>query len=191
MSEPARGRPRSERSRRAVLDATSTLLSESGYERLTIDGIATAAGVSRQTVYRWWPAKSAIVAEAVVEGVIALPSTPPAPTGHPLDDLRSFLRTLVATSADPANATLVRALAAAAADDAPGASTITSTVTAPTRDELASRIAAATAAGDVRASLDPRIAADALLGAVLFRTLAHIELTPEYADALFDGLLAR
>lgn len=50
-----RGRPRSENSRRAVLDATLGLLEEYGScKRITIESIAKRAGVGKQTVYKWW-----------------------------------------------------------------------------------------------------------------------------------------
>ncbi|MGO4424281.1 TetR family transcriptional regulator, partial [Streptomyces sp. MCAF7] len=49
---PARGRPRSEQARRAVLAAALELCQRDGFQPLTIKGIAEAAGVGRQTVYR-------------------------------------------------------------------------------------------------------------------------------------------
>jgi AcrR family transcriptional regulator len=62
---PARGRPRSETARRAVLDAALELCQRDGYQALTIKGIAERAGVGRQTVYRWWPTKEAVLLEAL------------------------------------------------------------------------------------------------------------------------------
>ncbi|MDI3330769.1 MAG: helix-turn-helix domain-containing protein [Micrococcus sp.] len=49
-----RGRPRSEKSRVAVLTAAAELMLAGGFEHLTVEGIAAAAGVGKQTVYRWW-----------------------------------------------------------------------------------------------------------------------------------------
>jgi AcrR family transcriptional regulator len=60
----ARGRPRSEPAREAVLHAADDLLVELGYEALTMKGIAERAGVGRQTVYRWWASKAEILFEA-------------------------------------------------------------------------------------------------------------------------------
>jgi AcrR family transcriptional regulator len=74
MSEGRRGAVRSEAARTAVLAATSSLIERLGYERVTIEGIASEAGVGKQTIYRWWPSKSAVVAECLLEGAL-LPET--------------------------------------------------------------------------------------------------------------------
>ncbi|MCI5060868.1 MAG: TetR/AcrR family transcriptional regulator [Alphaproteobacteria bacterium] len=59
------GRPRSESSRRAILDATRRLLTHSSVQKLSIEAIARKAGVGKTTIYRWWPNKAAVVMEAV------------------------------------------------------------------------------------------------------------------------------
>ncbi|MQA97684.1 MAG: TetR family transcriptional regulator [Streptosporangiales bacterium] len=85
------GRRRDEAARQAILDATFTLLREGAGEAgdtgdageaLTIDRIAAAAGVGRQTIYRWWPGKGAVVAEAMASRARDAPAAngPPAPT---------------------------------------------------------------------------------------------------------------
>ncbi|WP_039799785.1 TetR/AcrR family transcriptional regulator [Nocardia araoensis] len=60
-----RGRPRSEDTRRAILRAALELCERDGYQDLTIKAIADAAGAGRQTVYRWWPDKAAVLMEAL------------------------------------------------------------------------------------------------------------------------------
>ena len=64
---------RSETARRAILDAALSLCDEISYPRLTIEGIAARAGVSKKTIYRWWPSKGAVLLEAVIDraGVVA------------------------------------------------------------------------------------------------------------------------
>ena len=59
------GRPRDPRRDEAIRDAALTLLSEIGYERMTVDAIAAAAGVSKPTLYRRWPGKQELVADAL------------------------------------------------------------------------------------------------------------------------------
>ncbi|WP_335931955.1 TetR/AcrR family transcriptional regulator [Streptomyces sp. PTD5-9] len=57
---------RSERSRRAIHDAALALVGEAGYRATTIEAIAARAGVGKQTIYRWWPSKAAVLLEAFV-----------------------------------------------------------------------------------------------------------------------------
>jgi AcrR family transcriptional regulator len=63
--KPARGRPRDEQARRAILDAAYSLVQERGYARVTTADIAVRAGAGKQTIYRWWPSKGALVLDAV------------------------------------------------------------------------------------------------------------------------------
>src|SRR3954470_4023103 len=63
---PVRGRPRDPRRRQAILDAATHLLTEVGYDRMTVDALAARAGVSKPTIYRRWPGgKPEIVADAI------------------------------------------------------------------------------------------------------------------------------
>jgi len=64
MSKPL-GRPRSTQSHRAILQAILELLAEVGFERMTIDAIATRAGVGKTTIYRRYNAKVELVADAI------------------------------------------------------------------------------------------------------------------------------
>ncbi|MFE6074261.1 TetR/AcrR family transcriptional regulator [Paenibacillus sp. NPDC057886] len=87
------GRPRSEQARKAILNAVDDLLVEVGYAAMTMKGISERAGVSRQTVYRWWSHKAEILFEASAsdaEEELAI-----SPTGAPLDDLAAYLEALV------------------------------------------------------------------------------------------------
>jgi len=63
--EAKSGRPRSESSRRAILEATRRLLTHVSVQKLSIEAIARKAGVGKTTIYRWWPNKSAVVMEAI------------------------------------------------------------------------------------------------------------------------------
>jgi len=61
----APGRPRSEESRQSILRSTLKLLKQDGgFPELSIEGIAADANVGKTTVYRWWPTKAALVADA-------------------------------------------------------------------------------------------------------------------------------
>ena len=83
---------RSEQARVAVLQAADDLLVESGFARLTVEGIAQRAGVAKQTIYRWWPSKTDILFEAFVTDA-AEELTPP-DTGDLTRDLVAHLAAL-------------------------------------------------------------------------------------------------
>ncbi len=90
MPKPKIGRPRSEQSREAILNATHRLLNELGGAGLTIEAIAREAGVGKPTIYRWWPSMADIVLEALLhqaEAAIPVPSC-----GSCAEALRRFLR---------------------------------------------------------------------------------------------------
>lgn len=83
-----RGRRRSEESRQAILTAAFDLVAEEGQD-FTIEGIAARAGVSKQTIYRWWPTKGDILLESLAEQAEARIST--SDQGSYVQDLRHFL----------------------------------------------------------------------------------------------------
>src|SRR5690349_3684757 len=60
-------RRRSEKSRTAIVTATRELLLERGFDGLTIEAVAARAGVGKQTIYRWWPTRPALVADVMLE----------------------------------------------------------------------------------------------------------------------------
>ncbi|HEY0258602.1 MAG TPA: TetR/AcrR family transcriptional regulator [Lacisediminihabitans sp.] len=63
----------------AILDAALELIAELGYERVTMDNIAARAHASKTTMYRRWPTKSELVADALrrhAQGAVpAVPDT--------------------------------------------------------------------------------------------------------------------
>ena len=59
------GRPRDASRDAAIVDAALEVLAEHGYERMTMDQVATRAGAGKATLYRRWPSKADLVAQAV------------------------------------------------------------------------------------------------------------------------------
>ena len=95
-SKPLASR-RSETSRLAILDAALALCRDQGYAKVTIEAIAARAGVGKQTIYRWWPSKGAVVLDAF-ERVAA--EIPVPDTGDVLADMRTFLTNVVTLFTD-------------------------------------------------------------------------------------------
>ena len=101
---------RSARVRRAVFDATLDLLVRDGYQYLSIDSVAAAAGVNKTTIYRNWPTKTALILAAAEDRSEALITI--AVTGDPEHDLIAYLR----SAADNITSPLGRALVIATLD---------------------------------------------------------------------------
>ncbi|MBS2531331.1 TetR/AcrR family transcriptional regulator [Catenulispora sp. NF23] len=99
MERPHTGRRRNEAAREAIIDAAIALLQQVGYEGFTIERLARDAEVGKQTIYRWWPSKAAVIAEAV--GTRARHTIPLPDTGALGADLREFFETTFQQSDDP------------------------------------------------------------------------------------------
>jgi AcrR family transcriptional regulator len=79
-----------------------SLLAEAGYARLTMEKVAERAGVSKDSLYRRWPNKVALVAEALQHRARAVPEVPD--TGSLPGDVRAFLRALLASRQEASRA---------------------------------------------------------------------------------------
>ena len=93
------GRPRSEASRQAILTAAYELLREKPLPEITSAAIAQLAGVSKATLYRWWPSKEAVVLDGYFDAMESRFVVPH--TDDPLADLRVHLRGGYAMMAGP------------------------------------------------------------------------------------------
>lgn len=62
---PPRGRPRDPARETEILEAALELVAELGYDRVSMDAVASACQASKATLYRRWPSKAAMVAAAV------------------------------------------------------------------------------------------------------------------------------
>jgi AcrR family transcriptional regulator len=117
MNEGAKrtpGRPRSAASREAILDAAFWQTLERGYAAVTTETIAKAAGAGKQTLYRWWPTKAAIILDAFAEKARARIDRVQEEAIR-AGDLLTFLRT--ASAAYSASAPVLRHLIAEAQSD--------------------------------------------------------------------------
>jgi AcrR family transcriptional regulator len=95
-----------------VLEATIAALADEGYERLGIDSVAARAGVHKTTVYRRWPTKAELVADATRERAHHLVPVPD--TGSLAGDLRALARSIVANIGSDVGRRMARTLIAAA-----------------------------------------------------------------------------
>ncbi|WP_394525581.1 TetR/AcrR family transcriptional regulator [Paenarthrobacter nicotinovorans] len=184
MSESKRGAPRNEASRLAILRATSAELARRGWDGMTIEGIATAAGVGKQTIYRWWSSRSALVADCLLEGLLLPMNNPLRDTGDIRADLQRWLELTFAAVSDPNTAALYRSVTSAALDDEAVAVRLSDALGAA--DVLVARLESARASGEIGAETRVQAVADALVGSILVRLLERA--TPR--DGLAKDVIA-
>ncbi len=109
---------RSTAAREAILDATARLFHNKGYDRLTIEGIAKEAGVGKQTIYRWWPSRGALIGECLAEGRLIPVDFVVPDSGDLAADVETWLRSVLSILDAPEGGALLRSLVAAATEDA-------------------------------------------------------------------------
>ncbi|HEX4249953.1 MAG TPA: TetR/AcrR family transcriptional regulator [Pseudonocardia sp.] len=184
--------PRSVRARQAVLDAATELLDEGGLPAATIDAISARSGVSKATIYKHWPSRTAVAAEAFgrrMSSAVELPDT-----GSGREDLREQVLRVSAFYGSPAGRVFGQLLAASVTD--PEASAFFRTFfLAARRKAIAILWQRALDQGEVNPDIDVEVAQDILFGPLIFRLLSgHAPLTQELAaqvaDAALHGLLA-
>ncbi|MFE0377976.1 TetR/AcrR family transcriptional regulator [Streptomyces inhibens] len=181
---------RSERSRRAIFDAALALVGEVGYDKLTIEGIASRAGVGKQTIYRWWPSKAAVLLDAFTADVDEGYEQGLPDTGDLAADLKFVLRATVDEFNDPAFQAPYRALAVAGANDEELSRTFVGRLLEPGIRVYVERLRAAQEAGEVDADIDVRLAAEMVLSPFSQRWLMRTgELTYDFVDTLVDQVL--
>jgi AcrR family transcriptional regulator len=179
------GRPRSERAATAILGAARELLEERGLRGLSVDAIAARAGVSKATIYRWWPNKSAVVMDAFLADTG--PRMPFPDTGSVREDLRRQLRSVIRLFNEPRTRGPFVALIAESQHDPEVARALRERFIAARRAAAREVFERGQARGELRADLDIDIANDALYGALYYRLLVSgAPLRPRYADALLD-----
>jgi AcrR family transcriptional regulator len=184
-----RGRRRSASSHRAILAATQELLVERPYRELTIEGVAARAGVGKQTIYRWWPSKAALVLEAYLAGADAVP--PPAEQATVLEDVRALLGWLIAVLAEPTGGRVVAGLVGDLQHDAVLAEGFHRDVVPVRREAMLSALERGRARGEIQVDADLELAVDALHGAIFYRLLLSGEpLDDAFAERLASQVLA-
>ncbi len=186
---PHTGRRRNEAARDAILDATFRLLSAPGAEPLTIDVIAAEAGVGRQTIYRWWPSKGAVVADALVRHAQAV--VPERDTGSFAGDLEAFLADSFAGLADDGYAARLRQIVAEAQHDE-NVARILADFTAIRRAALRALLKRGKDAGELPPGADLDMLVDMAYGVLYYRLLVgHAPLDEKAASSLAAELTRR
>jgi AcrR family transcriptional regulator len=183
------GRPRSAQADQAILSAAIELLVEDGFEGMSMEGIATRAGVGKTTVYRRWTSKEEVVAAALrtLDENVAIPDT-----GSAHGDLSALINEFGrATKASMIWPALRRVVGTAVSTPALLA-ILWANVLTPRQAAVRTILERGITRGELRPDLDVAFAVDAIAGTLLFQVIFRPgELEPpsqELADQIVDVL---
>src|SRR5580700_7715902 len=177
------GRPRSEESRQAILRSTLKLLrQDGGFAELSIEAIAADANVGKTTVYRWWPTKGTLVADAFstsAEQELQFPDT-----GSVRRDMSLQMKRLIRVFRSD-RGKVVAALLAGGQSDPELIEAFRDRFLWPRRKQAYQTLQRGIDRGELPAGSDFDLILDSLYGPILMRFLIrHIKLEESFADEI-------
>lgn len=190
----APGRPRDPRCDEAILDAALRELATAGFTRLSMEAVAASAGVGKATVYRRWPTKDALIADALdtlADDVEAVE------TGSLRDDLVAWLNALRRRNIQTLAGLIMPKLAAERSAHPELFAAYSQRVVEPTRRHAAELLRRAVASGELAADVDVDLVVDMLVGPVVYRQYMSGDREVSgtrigrIVDVLLDGIRAR
>jgi AcrR family transcriptional regulator len=190
VAERRPGRPRDESVSESITEAVLGLLAELGIRGMSMDAVATRAGVSKASIYRRWDSKEDLVIDVIGGLVIAADATS---TGEIRSDLLQVLGRFGAFISELKAGSIFARLAGEVQAGSELGKHYAEAVILPRRAVIAGLITAAKERGELRQDLDVELAVDMLVGPVIIRNLMAAIRTGDYVadeklvDALLDG----
>ena len=184
--EQHKGRPRSDKVHRAILDAARELLIRDGYTRLRLEHVAEKAGVGKATIYPRWASKDELAQARLADlaAPVAIEETGDT-REEMLQAVLAPMRSMTETNFGP----VIRALLSQIANNPALGDPFRATVVQARRDEVARMIARGIERGDLCPDADPDIAAELLVGPVYFRLMFGGELDRDFAEKIVDNVM--
>jgi TetR/AcrR family transcriptional regulator of autoinduction and epiphytic fitness len=180
--------PRPERTRQAVRQATLEVLGQRGYAAFTVEAVAEAGRVAKSTIYRYWPTKLDLIADAL-ETLNEQPVPEMATTGTAMVQVERLLEHLTAAFASSVFSACIPALVEAA-EHHPEVAAFLHGYSSRRRQTLVNVLQAGIDSGEFSSHLDAELAALALAGPVVYcRTMTPHPLTAARAIQLARQLL--
>jgi AcrR family transcriptional regulator len=193
-SAAARGRPRSERARQAIIASAADLLLARGLAAVSMDAVAERAGVSKATIYRWWPTKESLALDALyTRWAAAQPADVDA--GSLRGDLLALLRPWARLAAGAVGGQgsygrVIAALVTEGQTDSAFAAEYRQRVVEPRRDAVRAILARAVGRGEIPPSTKTEVAIDLLYGPLYHRLLhGHAPLDDQFVEDVVDMAL--
>ncbi|MBF2008806.1 MAG: TetR/AcrR family transcriptional regulator [Chlorogloeopsis fritschii C42_A2020_084] len=176
------GRPRSEESRAAILDATWKLLKTMTLRDLSIEAIARESGVGKTTIYRWWSSKVAVVMDAFWE---KLSPEIQFPQGLSATEAITQQMRLLITAFSGEYGRIAAQIIAEGQAEPDALASYRDRFINPRRAAAKAIIEWGIENGEFDPNLDPELAIDILYGTIYFRLLVgHLPLDRQFAEEL-------
>lgn len=187
---PQRGRPRSQKAHQAILAAAAELLLDRGLSGVSMDAVAERAGVSKATIYRWWPTKESLALDALyTEWAGARPV--PRDTGTLRGDLLSLMRPWARLAGTRPYGRVVAALLTEAQTDPEFGAEYRRRFLEPRRAQARAVFDRAIARGEVPATVKIDVVLDLLYGPLYHRLLhGHAPLNDRFVRDVVDAVLS-
>lgn len=187
VGQGGRGPGRSEAARVAILTAVANRVITQGYEHLTMEGVAAEAKVGKQTIYRWWSSRSALVADCLIEGMLIPDWFVPADSGDLRADARAWLENISGFLRTPGNADLLRSLLVAASENEEVAERLGDRLGVWAM--LGDRFAAAIRSGQLPEDSPVTEIGEALIGTIVLRALRRGDFDDDFPRHVVDAVL--
>jgi AcrR family transcriptional regulator len=158
-----------------------------GYRAVTIEAVSEETGVAKTSIYRRWPNRAAMIAEAFLRHVTPAIVFPPTPSA--MESIRLQMRALAKMFRGSEGA-LIRSLLAEAQYDPEVSAAFLDRWLYPRRQTAAITLQRAIDAGELREDLDVQVVLDALYGGIYYRLVTGFDrLSDSYIDKLFEHVM--
>jgi len=185
-----RGRPRSEKARTAILAAAIDLLLEQGLHAMSMDDVAQRAGVSKATIYRWWPSKELLALDALATAWATPTPGAQRDTGSLRGDLLAGFRAWLRQLKQKPYGRVIAGLVAQAQTDPEFARLYREHFVQPRRAATRQLLLRAIDRGEIPADTNLDVTLDLLYGPIYHRMLhGHAPLTDRFAQQVIDAVL--
>jgi AcrR family transcriptional regulator len=177
-SKKTPGRPRSQESERAILEATLELLGKVGFDAMSIEAIAKQAKVGKTTIYRRYNSKEELVADAIesIRQDVVIPDT-----GNLESDLDELIKNAAQITLSPVGRQTVAMIISSAASNDRFAQIYRTKYLQPRREAFAIVIARAKNRNEIQTDLDPGLIFDSISG-IMFYALIFPPTTESWSE---------
>jgi AcrR family transcriptional regulator len=181
------GRPRDPECDRVILEATLVEYAANGLDAMSVDAVATRAGVSKATIYRRYPSKLELVVAAAFQ--LAEDKAPKPDTGSLRGDITASLTNLCRLLEDPIHGAATRMLVTDAVRNEELARMHADFVH-KRREGTIAALRRGIARGELRADVDLDVAIDTLAGPVFYRNIVmHEHVDDAYVKSIVDTFI--